>query len=499
MYSNGTVLVVDDNESIKELLRNFLVERGYTVVTAADATSGLSKLKLFNFDLVISDIMMPGISGIDMLMEIHKLDPDLPIVMITGYPTIDTAVKVIKEGATDFITKPFNLDHAKFVVSKAIEGGRLKRQNRTLTEQMKEVDKIKEISRHLQDKVSELSALYTISDVFHHTFTTSEVMDKAVDVAMSVCEARKAALWIYDRETSSVILRNQKGFDGLPVGASLQAADSGLIGKAFADRTHVVERDYRECRCGEAGNGQKHPFLGEPFAGLQICQKVGGADFSRNDVSIMTDLARKIALRLENLALYENLTENMFKSVMSLITAIDARDNYTMHHCTRVTDYAVRLATAVGAPSELVDAIKFAGPIHDVGKIGVRDGILLKPGRLDSDERSIMQSHVVIGDGIIKHLNLGHYERAVVRNHHEQFDGSGYPDGLKHDAIPLVARIFSVADTFDAMTSNRPYRTARSVEDTVAELLRCSGTQFDGELVQEFIKLDICSVNTKPV
>ena len=152
MTSNGSIIVVDDNDSIRDLLKNLLISEGYTVVTADNGTDALSKLKQINFDLVISDIMMPGLSGLDLLTRVRELDADLPMVMITGFPSIDTAVKVIKEGATDFITKPFNLDHAKLVVMKAIESGKLKKQNKALNEQVEEVDKVKAISKDLQEQ-----------------------------------------------------------------------------------------------------------------------------------------------------------------------------------------------------------------------------------------------------------------------------------------------------------------------------------------------------------
>ena len=498
MTVNGSILVVDDNDSIRDLLKNLLVSEGYTVITADNGTTALEKLRNINFDLIISDIMMPGISGLELLMEVRKVDPDMPVVMITGFPTIDTAVKVIKEGADDFITKPFNLDHAKLVVKRSIENGRLKKQNKTLSDKMDEVDKIKAISRDLQDKVNELSALYTISDVLHHVFTTSEVFVKALDMAISITEAGRAAIWVLDTKTDELALQAGAKFN-IASGTRVALDSAGLLTRPFTEDSSAMSGDYSECLCGFHLEGRKHPFLcvpvkigSETFAVLQICDKVGTMDFTARDLSIMSDLANKVSLRLENLALYENLSENIFKSITSLVTAIDARDNYTMNHCKRVTNYAVDFSKALNLSDEITDAFRFAGPIHDVGKIGVRDSILLKPGKLDNEELALMQGHVLIGDDIVGHLNLGANERSVVRNHHEKFDGNGYPDGLKHDKIPLVARVFTIVDTYDAMTTNRPYRKARTHEEALEELAKCSGTQFDGELVKDFLKRDPC-------
>ena len=497
MNSNGSIIVVDDNENIRDLLKNLLISEGYSVITADNGSTALEKLKQINFDLVISDIMMPVLSGLDLLTEVRKLDADLPVVMITGFPTIDTAVKVIKEGATDFITKPFNLDHAKLVVKRAVESGKLKKQNQALSDKMEEVDKIKAISHDLQEKVSELSALYTVSDVLHHVFTTSEVFVKSIDLALSITEASRAAIWVLDVDTDELVLQSAKGFDA-ETGERVPLTSAGLLTRPFKEQASALSGNYTDCLCSSKRGSQKHPFLSVPimignetFAALQVCDKVGAMDFSSRDLTIVGDLSKKISLRLENLALYENLSENIFKSVTSLVTAIDARDNYTMNHCKRVTNYAVEFASGINLSNEILDAFRFAGPIHDVGKIGVRDEILLKPGRLDNEEFAIMRSHAKIGDEIVGHLNFGVNERAVVRNHHEKFDGNGYPDKLKHDRIPLVARIFAIVDTFDAMTTNRPYRIARTRADALEELSVCSGVQFDGELVKDFLRLDL--------
>ncbi len=497
MTSNGSIIVVDDNESIRDLLKNLLLAEGYSVITADNGATALEKIKQINFDLVISDIMMPVLSGLDLLTEVRKMDADLPVIMITGFPTIDTAVKVIKEGASDFITKPFNLDHAKLVVKRAVENGRLKKQNQALSDKMEEVDKIKTISHDLQEKVSELSALYTISDVLHHVFSTSEVFVKAIDLALSITEANRAAIWVLDIDTDELVLQSARGFDA-EAGERVPLSSAGLLTRPFKEQASALSGNYTECLCSSKKSIEKHPFLAVPvmigaesFAALQVCDKVGAMDFSPRDLSIITDLAKKISLRLENLALYENLSENIFKSITSLVTAIDARDNYTMNHCKRVTNYAVEFARGINLSDEILDAFRFAGPIHDVGKIGVRDGILLKPDKLDNEEFAIMRSHAKIGDEIVCHLNFGENERAVVRNHHEKFDGNGYPDGLKHDRIPLVARIFAIVDTFDAMTTNRPYRKARTRQDAFEELAVCSGVQFDGELVKDFLRLDL--------
>ncbi|MBI5233454.1 MAG: response regulator [Deltaproteobacteria bacterium] len=500
MQTEGTILVVDDNESVNELLGSFLVSQDYAVLSAENAVKGLDIIsKGANLDLVITDMMMPGISGIDFLHEIKKTEPELPVVMITGYPSVDIAVKVMRDGASDFISKPFNLDHARLVIKRALDEGRLKRGYRALEVKAKQVDRIESVKRDLEVKVGELSLLSSINDSLHRVFSTPELFEKVLDLALYITGAGKAAIWMADHESSTVFIRAERGMD-MSRGSYIRFEDAGLIYDVFKSGKHAVSSDWQTCPCITNNMGLKRPALCAPlsiennvFAVLHVCDKAGGADFTESDRTIINNLAQKTALRFENLVLYENLTENVIQSISSLVTAIDARDNYTMNHCKRVTDYAVCLAKALDASVETIDALKFTGPIHDVGKIGVRDNILLKPNRLDMEERSAMESHVVIGERIVLPLYVGALERAVVRNHHERFDGGGYPDGLKHDNIPLVARIFSVVDTYDAMTSNRPYRRALTHHVAMEELLKCANTQFDPKVVDAFIKLDINS------
>ncbi len=494
-----SILVIDDDTAVRDLLNDFLCRLGYRVITAATPGIGLERFQKLEVDLIITDQMMPGMSGIDLLKIVRSFDLDIPVVMITGYPSIDVTLKTMKEGASDFITKPFNLEHVKLVVKRAVEEGCLKRQNRALMDKVKETDRIRAMSNELQGAVKELSALYTISESLHYPFvSTGDLFKRVVELAASITESKKAGLWMMNSDSSRLILKASRGMGGYLT--DHYEGNGGLVGRVFTERQYALSQDYRRCICADNNRDFKHSFMcmpiiigNEVFAALHLCQKVGGTDYTRDDVALIENLAKKTSIKVENLALYENLINSMLQGVTSLVKAINAKDNYTMNHCKRVTLYAVRLAECLGCTDELVNALRFSGPIHDVGKIGIRDDILLKPGILGAEEREVIMRHVVIGESIIKPLNLGVSERAIVRYHHERFDGTGYPDGLSGEEIPLVARIFSVADTYDAMTTTRPYRSARSHEEAVEELVRCSASQFDKDVVDAF--MDCCMDN----
>nr|WP_281380299.1 HD-GYP domain-containing protein [Armatimonas rosea] len=176
-------------------------------------------------------------------------------------------------------------------------------------------------------------------------------------------------------------------------------------------------------------------------------------------------------------------------TVQTLAAAGDARDTYTRGHSDRVAEYARQLAVALGFSQEQVERIHTIGTLHDVGKIGIPDSVLLKPGPLDPDERKVMESHAVRSEELIRNVPSLVATLPGIRHHHERWDGKGYPDGLAGEEIPLDARVLALADTFDALTSDRPYRKGWDFARALAEIERCAGTQFDPALVPYFIAL----------
>lgn len=326
--SRDTILIVDDEESIRRFLKRVLSENGYRCREAGTATEAFREIYNEPVSLVILDIRMPGKSGIDILPEIKDSCQDVAVIMATATTDINTAIFCMKLGAYDYITKPFNSEEILLSVARALEKRKL------------EIE-VKEYRQHLEDKVIE---------------------------------------------------------------------QAGRIRASFIN------------------------------------------------------------------------------TIRALVYALEAKDEYTSGHSQRVADISAAISRELHLPQESIDKVVLAGLVHDIGKIGVRESILNKPEKLTPDEFSQVQKHPEIGERIMGPVADDQEILLYIKYHHSSFDGKGYPGELRGYQIPMGARILAVADSYEAMTSERPYRKAMSDMDACAELMQCKNTQFDPEVVEAFMR-----------
>lgn len=480
-------LIVDDDPIIREVLADILSGIcGFEADTATDGLDALRKLQTSYYDIVFTDLNMPHLGGMDLLKESVKLYPSISVVMITALSTVDAAVNAMREGAKDFIIKPFQIEKVVSVTERVIGEKKLLKE---MGSDISTEESIQRINSELFKKLQEISILHSISLELDEIYNNKEIYKKIVGMSTKLLSVKNA-------------------FFGMVEGDNLRILQStGLVCKDYKIRGSIFEGVIKNKNyCIIFTNGLT-PFSDLPahteallipftlkeevFALLGLYNKTDNTAFTDEEIAIILTFAKKASLRIENNALYEVFYNNLINTLKSLVISIEARDSYTKQHSERVAIYSLQIADVIGVEDEDKDAIRFGGYLHDIGKIGVRDTILLKPGKLLPEEMLEIKLHPIKGDEIIKPIKFFPKERELVRSHHEWFNGQGYPDGLARQEIPLLARIMSVADAYDAMTSSRPYREARSHDYTIQELKRCAGSQFDPEIVKAFLETPV--------
>ena len=328
------ILIVDDEEMICFIFAQRLFKQGYLCTTANNGKEALGHFQKNTFSLIISDIKMPEMDGIELLKRVKATNPNMMVIMITAFPEIDLAVEAMRLGAYDFIVKPADLELVALSVKRALEKKRLE-------------EEVEAYHKNLERLVDEKTA-----------------------------ELRQTLL---------------------------------VLKKAHLD------------------------------------------------------------------------------SVKILAEIIDAKDPYTRGHSDRVRKMSMRIGMRMGFDQKRLENIVFGALLHDIGKMGIRDEVLQKKDHLTPEECQYIQKHTVIGAKIVEGIDFFKDKIPMIRNHHEHFDGNGYPDGLIGEVIPLEARIIAVPDAFDAMTSARPHRSTMALKVALEELERGKGKQFDPQILEIFL------------
>ena len=346
------ILVVDDEPLIREIIIRKLSEFGYIATPVENAFEALNKMREKSYPLVLSDIMMPGMDGIELLKRLRSLYPDTAVVMITAVSNVNIAIEALREGAYDYLIKPFNFEEVVLSVKNAFERRDLILENRLY-------------QKHLEALVEN---------------QTSEIRQ----------------LLSREQERSS-----------------------------------------------------------------------------------------ELSKALEEIQITHDAT------IDALSAALDYRDNETEGHSQRVVRYSLEIGKVLGLERRNLEVLARGTLLHDIGKIGVPDSILWKPGKLTDEEWVEMRKHVEYGFKMLKSIHFLRDAALIVQHHHERYDGSGYPDRMSGDNIIIGARIFAIADTYDAMTTDRPYRKALTDRDAREEIKRCNGTQFDPKITEAFFQIPV--------
>src|SRR4030065_888357 len=363
-----------------------------------------------------------------------------------------------------------------------------------------DIDRRLDKLRRIEDKVERLALLSHLSQILNSTLDHKEIRRRAMEAATQLMRAEVGSLLLVneekhqlyfevalgnrEEEIKTISLNFGEGIAGWVAqrGKPLVVNSPGKDRRFFKGVDERTEFKTRNIIC--VPMKVKKKIIGV----LEAINKKGKGQFDKEDLSLLTSLADQVAIALDNSRLYQELEEMFFQTAESLADAIEKRDPYTGGHTQRVTLYSLAIARHLPLKPIEKKWLKISSVLHDIGKIGIDDQILRKPDRLNPEEYNAIKQHADMVAEIIDHIKQLRNIIPGVKYHHEQLDGTGYPEGLKGEKIPIIAKIVSVADTYDAMTTDRPYRRGVSKELAIKELRRCSGTQCDKEVVEAFVK-----------
>jgi response regulator RpfG family c-di-GMP phosphodiesterase len=423
--------------------------------------------------MVISDLKMPNMGGLELLEQIQANHEDVLTVIMTGFGTVETAIEAMKKGAYDYILKPFKVEEVVHIVHRGIEKQRL-------------------ISENI--RLKEIISLHELSEELQATLSMNEVLVSTLAAAVRNLSCDFAAIYLRDSANGDWRMASHAVHPDAPPGVAPSVLDIDRVLAEMADQRAILLQAPQALEMFHTPPENISTFMAAPLVARQRTLGIltarsctAGAHFVEGQRKLLNMLGSRAAAAIDNAALYNNLQLTFRQTIQGLARAIEAMDKYTAGHSDRVTVYARVTAVALGETPEQVELITQAGMLHDIGKLGCHAN-LNKPGKLTDEEYEIFKLHPTFGREILEPITFLQPLIPGVHLHHERWDGAGYPLGLKGEEIPRIARILSIADAYDAMTSNRAYRRAMEHRVSASELRRCAGSQFDPELVEAFIR-----------
>ena len=505
-----TILVIDDDRRVLELLQIALSQNGFRVATAATGEDGIDTVRRDPPDLVILDLRLPRKSGFEVCAALKstKDTAHIPIIMVSASAEVDSRLQGLMHGADDYMTKPFSPKELLIKVRRIFErmekSEHLATKNRELeSEVARNREDLVVRNKELRFQVYSLETLMGLSHQLNASLDLDGLLNTLILSVVGQLRVNSACLFLTDRRENPTRFEAQtfKGIKG-------DQARSITIEHGSDFVRALIPTDGEEGRAVRLSELSDDPGL-EPSVGplfaagfvvvcpvlmkqklsaiLAVGEKVSGQEFQSHDLEMLRALSESAAIAIENARLYKDLQEAYVSTVRLLVSRIEEKDPYTHGHTERVADYAVAIARELEFPAEEIQRIQFGAFLHDIGKVHTQDEVLHKPGALTDEEWKLVKAHPVRGAEMIRGVRFLEGVTDMVRHHHERVDGKGYPDGLKGDEITIGAKIVNVADAFDAMTTDRPYRVGLSVEKAIEQMTTKAGSQFAAEIVEVFV------------
>jgi len=351
----------------------------------------------------------------------------------------------------------------------------------------------------IEEYKKRLALLYKVGQKASLELQVSKLLDQISLMTRQTLRASAASVLLVDGKEGELYFEVAQGKAGKTLKKMKLTVNSGISGWVVSNGKPLIVNNVASDRRFNKNIDNLTGFVtksilavplvseGSIIGVIEVLNKVGGRGFNKQDLEALVALASTAAIAISNARLHQKVLDDHKNTVKALAAAVDARDHYTCGHSQRVTRYALLGGIKLSLPAEELEVIEYAATLHDIGKIGISDTILCKPGYLTDEEWVIMRQHSEIGAKIIEGIPFLEKARELVLHHHERYDGKGYPEGLAGQEIPIGARLIAIADAFDTMTTDRAYRPLPGIDYAVSELNRCSGTQFCPIAVAAFV------------
>jgi putative nucleotidyltransferase with HDIG domain len=458
------VLIVDDEPSIRELCARILGS-SYDVDTAPDGMTAVRMASASAPDLLLADLRMPGMSGLDAARRIVADAPEVSVVIMTGFSQFDSLLETVRFGVNGFVLKPFTPDDLRRTVEDGLRRGQY----------FKRTARLRSLAPLLDLREGQVSG------------DPTRIFQTICETVLRELDADSVTLFALDEDGQEVALTSSVvAPDAEPVTVTRRPGDVDWIAPT-ASRIETGNGNGNGSAPHDDGRTLSMPLrTGGTVVGALTVKRADGP-FTATDRDLLRLICAQSSIAIENIRLFTHLRQSYWNTVYALAATVDLRDHPTRGHSDRLAQYAVAIGTRLGLKPDRLDDLKIAALLHDIGKIGINDGVLLKPGDLTSEEYDQMKTHTLMGAKILAMAGFSPRVVEAVLFHHEWYDGSGYPLGLRSDQIPLEARILTGADALESMTSPRMYRDAMPVAAAVSELVDGRGTQFDPQIIDALL------------
>jgi response regulator RpfG family c-di-GMP phosphodiesterase len=501
-----SILVVDDDEDVLDILKQSLNKNGYDVSIASDPSKALQSYQQKQPNLVILDMMLPGMDGLEVMKQMReaKTDKNTPVLFLSANGDLEIKLNSYDVGAEDYLVKPVSLKElnakVKRILKNASKTDAFQKQQEVLeTEVSKERENYLHINKLLKKQVLAMRTLFNVLQDLTRIHDLEELINTlALTIVGELRISNMIFLASQYEHSESLTVRGVKGlhkekFDDLEISKNdgfakwLQGRTKPI--KLMRRRDGHWVQQLPDARL-EAFEYASPIVIKQELKGIVLTgSKINKGDYSPYDIDMLQFICNSAAFGIESAELFQKLQSTYFSTVRTLVSIIEAKDSYTRGHTERVADYASAVAERMDLPVEEQRKIAFGAVLHDIGKLGVFETVLNKEDELSEEEWEILKAHPEVGAGIIENMEFLNGTVELVMHHHESYDGTGYPSGLKGEEIPVGARIIAVADSFDAMTTDRPYRKALSWDVALSTIQNNSSIQFDPQVVENFIEV----------